>query len=86
MTYANDICKVLDCGSVNAYTGSMESADAFVVMVEDSFDMIEEVVHDYALRRIRQMEKQLEALDQDLTDFIEAAREEDAADESGSGM
>ncbi|MDY7027312.1 MAG: hypothetical protein SVR04_03330 [Spirochaetota bacterium] len=71
---------------MNAYTGSMESADAFVVMVEDSFDRIEEVVQDYAMRRIRQMEKQLEALDQDLTDFIESAREEDAADDSGSRM
>jgi hypothetical protein len=64
----------------------METADAFVVMVEDSFDRIEEVVHDYAMRRIRQMEKQLEALDQDLTDFIESGREEDAADDSGSRM
>lgn len=86
MTSVNDIRKVLDCGSMNAYTGSMETADAFVVMVEDSFDRIEEVVHDYAMRRIRQMEKQLEALDQDLTDFIESAREKDAADDSGSRM
>lgn len=64
----------------------MESADAFVVMVEDSFEKIEEVVHDYAMRRIRQMEKQLESLDQDLTDFIESAREMDAADDAGSRM
>ena len=77
---------MLDCDSVNAYTDAMESADAFVVMVEDSFEKIEEVVHDYAMRRIRQMEKQLESLDQDLTDFIESAREADAASDSGSRM
>lgn len=53
----------------------MGSADTFIVMVEDTFEKIEEVVHDYGLRRIQQMEKQLESLDQDLTDFIESARE-----------
>ncbi len=64
----------------------MESADAFVVMVEDSFEKIEEVVHDYAMRRIRQMEKQLESLDRDLTDFIESARQDHAGNDAGSQM
>jgi len=60
----------------------MESADAFVVMVEDSFDRIEDVVHDYGMKRILQMEKQLESLDQDLSEFIDSGRKRDVCNQS----
>jgi len=72
-TKTSILSEVLDCVEGYAYTDTMESADAFVAMVEDSFDKIEEVVHDYGMKRIRQMEKQLDSLEQDLTEFLESA-------------
>lgn len=55
---------------------TMETTEDFEVMIEDSFQRLEEVVSSHALERISILEHKLEQLEQDLVNFLETVPSE----------
>lgn len=62
----------------------MEQEKPFEVMVEDSFDRIEEVLYQHGLQRLSRMEQQLVLLEQDLSDLIDSKQADRIARERTS--
>jgi len=52
---------------------SMETTEDFEVMIEDSFQRLEQVVSTRALERIVSLEQKLEQLEQELDQFLQTA-------------
>ncbi|MFO7729183.1 MAG: hypothetical protein R6V86_00310 [Spirochaetia bacterium] len=59
---------------------TMETTEDFEVMIEDSFQRLEEVVSSNALERISSLERKLEQLEQELVTFLEAEPSESKRD------
>ena len=51
----------------------METTEDFEVMIEDSFQRLEQVVSTRALERIVSLEQKLEQLEQELEQFLQTA-------------
>ncbi len=51
----------------------METAEDFEVLIEDSFERLEQVVSSKALERISRLESKLEQLEQELDQFLQNA-------------
>ena len=51
----------------------METAEDFEVLIEDSFERLEQVVSSKALERISRLESKLEQLEQELDQFLQTA-------------
>jgi hypothetical protein len=58
----------------------METTEDFEVMIEDSFQRLEEVVSSNALERISSLEHKLEQLEQELDIFLETVPSETKTD------
>ena len=58
----------------------METAEDFEVMIEDSFDKLENVASTHALERISILERKLEELEKELDQFLHSAPSESKTD------
>ena len=58
----------------------METAEDFEVLIEDSFERLEQVVSSKALERISSLESKLEQLEQELDQFLQNAPKETKTD------
>lgn len=58
----------------------METAEDFEVLIEDSFERLEQVASSNALERISSLESKLEQLEQELDQFLQNAPTERKTD------